>query len=392
MSDPSTLLQTGPLRRSRTLSDSARPLMALATRLRRSVAVEAEHMQQGLVVGVGRFERELAEADWSERDISAASYLLCAWVDELVADTPWASAGPGLLQRFHGETQAGDKLLRLLSHLAEKPQDNRALLELFHACLSLGLTGPLAFSPDGAQRLATLRARLYQVLPQAPTDTPAAIAPAWHSAVADLPPPVQRRKVVALLLGFSLLLLAAYTTSHLVLAQRVDEVFVSLQQLAAPVDSAAAASAPVAMAALPAPPARLAPLLQGDVAAQRLLVRDERHRSVVSVPAASLFSGAQPRLTSDGRALLARVAAALAPLGGKLVVVGHTDGLDARSARLPSAWHQSFEWAREVAGGLARVLPAAQLSVEGAGSTPAAVPPSEAAGLPARRVDIVLYP
>ena len=259
MSDPSTLLQTGPLRRSRTLSDSARPLMALATRLRRSVAVEAEHMQQGLVVGVGRFERELAEADWSERDISAASYLLCAWVDELVADTPWASAGPGLLQRFHGETQAGDKLLRLLSHLAEKPKENRALLELFHACLSLGLTGPLAHSPEGAQRLATLRARLYQALPQAPgqtqADGPATVAPPWRNAVADLPPPLRRRKVVALLLGFSLLLLAAYTASRLVLASRVDQVFASLRQLATPAAGVATASAPVAAQAAAATPA-----------------------------------------------------------------------------------------------------------------------------------------
>ncbi|EHR71437.1 type IV / VI secretion system protein, DotU family [Burkholderiales bacterium JOSHI_001] len=387
MSDPSTLLQTGPLRRSRTLSDSARPLMALATRLRRSVAVEAEHMQQGLVVGVGRFERELAEADWSERDISAASYLLCAWVDELVADTPWASAGPGLLQRFHGETEAGDKLLRLLSHLAEKPKENRALLELFHACLSLGLTGPLAHSPDGAQRLATLRARLYQALPQAPADAPAPIAPPWRNAVTDLPPPVRRRKVVALLLAFSLLLLAGYTGSHLVLARRVDEVFASLQQLATPALVATAASAPVAAPTPPAP-ARLAPLLKAEVAAQRLLVRDERHRSVVSVPASQLFSGAQAQLSADGRALLTRVAAALAPLGGKLVVVGHTDGQDARSARLPSAWHQSFEWAREVSGALAGALPAAQLSVEGAGS----LADSAADSPPARRVDIVLYP
>ena len=49
----------------------------------------------------------------------------------------------GLLQRFHGERDGSDRVLRLLSRLAERPHENRALLELFHACLSLGLQGAL---------------------------------------------------------------------------------------------------------------------------------------------------------------------------------------------------------------------------------------------------------
>ena len=77
-------------------------------------------------------------------------------------------------------------------------------------------------------------------------------------------------------------------------------------------------------------------------------------------------------------------------LNGKIVVTGHTDGRDARTARLPSAWHQSFEWAREAAGGLARTLPLQRLAVEGAADFDDA--PAGASAPALRRVDIVLYP
>lgn len=376
MSDATTLLlaDAAPSAASRTLSDSARPLMALATRLKRAVAVEADNMRQGLVVAVGRFERDLAAAGWPERDISAASYLLCAWVDEMVADTPWGEHQPGLLQRFHGEPAGGDKLMKLLSHLASKPRENRALLELFHACLSLGLAGPLRSQPDAAQRLATLRERLYRALPEPPL----VLASPWRNAVAELPPPLRRRWVVAVLVGLGLAALLAYTTSHVVLGRRADQVFAGLQQLM---------PAPQA-APEPAAEPRLAGALAAEAAAGRLVVRDERHRSVLSVPAEVLFGTNGMRLSAQGEALLQRVGSVLAPLGGRLVVVGHTDGTDSRSARLPSAWHQSFEWAREVGVTLVRGLPQMRLAVEGAADS---VAPGEAA-LPRRRVDIVFYP
>ena len=115
-----------------------------------------------------------------------------------------------------------------------------------------------------------------------------------------------------------------------------------------------------------------------------------------SVPATSLFEGDSTQLASGAAPLLARVALALAAHPGKVLVIGHTDGSDRRSARLPSAWHQSYEWARETANGLGRTLAAERLTVEGAADSevpvlaPAASAPAPA--LPRRRVDIVLFP
>lgn len=399
-------------RLARALHDSARPLVVLASQLRRAVVDAPEGLKPALADAVQRFEHQLAFAGWDERGVSAASYLLCAWLDEVVADTPWGAGdggGAGLLQRFHGESGGGDRVLRLLSRLAERPQENRALLSLFHVCLSLGLHGHLqvnqanqANQPNAAGQggavgkpgpLEQLRARVYLALAQ---PVPA-LAPPWAPAVQAGAPPWRRRLALGALLALGGATLGVYTSSHLMLASQVDEVFASMQRLAAgPGGSAAAAAAAVsAGGAAPAPaaasavagPARLRPLLAADAAAGRLSVRDEPHRSTVSVPAAQLFDGAGTQPAPDAAALLARIGTALSAHGGKVVVVGHTDGSDRRSARLPSAWHQSFEWAREAANGLGRALPAQRLAIEGAADQE-----DPGATLPRRRVDIVLYP
>ncbi|HKX44249.1 MAG TPA: type VI secretion system protein TssL, partial [Burkholderiaceae bacterium] len=132
----------------------------------------------------------------------------------------------------------------------------------------------------------------------------------------------------------------------------------------------------------------LVPALAADRAAGRLLVSDEVHRSVVSVPADQLFGPGATQPTKAGTELLGRIAGALAGSAGKVLVIGHTDGADARTARLPSAWHQSYEWASETVEVLGRTLPPARLAAEGAADVDAGGIPSA----PRRRVDIVLYP
>lgn len=369
----------------RALQTSARPLITLATQLRRAVLDSPEGMKRALAGAVERFERELAAAGWDARGVAAASFVLCVWVDEVVADTPWGAGGATLLEQFHGEQDGSARVMRLLSRLAEQPKENQALLELFHACLSLGLTGQLRQRPEAASQLELLRTRLFMTLPKSAEAT---LSPPWHAAVQPARPAWRRHAWLAALLGVGVFALAVYTTTHLRLAARVDQVFASLQQFAARAPAAVSALPASASGPKAAPVARLAPLLAAEVAARRVAVADEAHRSVVSVPAEQLFESESTRLSADGKALLARIGTALAGQPGKVVVVGHTDGQDARSARLPSAWHQSFEWAREAAGALGTQLARDRVAIEGA----ADLDDGASATRARRRVDFVLYP
>jgi type VI secretion system protein ImpK len=168
----------------------------------------------------------------------------------------------------------------------------------------------------------------------------------------------------------------------------VDEVFASMQRLSPQAQPVAAAASDVA-APVADGPARLRAAMAGELRPDsRIVVRDEAHRSTVSIPADLLFDGGGTRLLSSAAPLLARIGTTLSVHPGKVVVIGHTDGTDRRSARLPSAWHQSYEWARETAGGLEQTLPAHRLAVEGAADQDA----GSASALPRRRIDIVLYP
>jgi type VI secretion system protein ImpK len=387
MSQPDAASPEAPdqARRTRALLSSARPLVAMATQLRRAAIGSPESTRRSLVAAVERFERELVAAGWDERGIVAASYVLCVWLDEVVADTPWGQGGEHLLEHFHGERDGGERVLRLASRLAERPEENAPLLELFHACLSLGLTGHLGSTREGPQQLEQLRLRVFHLLRR--DKGPTLLSPPWQAAAGPSPSIWQRHAGWAALTLLALLAVGVYTTARLSLASRADAVFVTMQHLGpTPAAAAPAVASPLRQEVV----RRLAPLLADDPARRSLTVRDEAHRSTVSIPAETLFERDSTRLSDSGGALLQRLGKVLGTLPGKVVVVGHTDGHDARTARLPSAWHVSYEWAREVGAGLGAALPAQRMAIEGAGELDELAPGTSA--LPPRRVDVVLYP
>ena len=378
--DPGSTLSPPPenAAQARALHAAARPLIAMATQLRHAVLDAPEGTKRALAAAIERFERDLAQAGWDGASIAAASYLLCVWVDEVVADTPWGAGGAGLLERFHGERDGSQRVLALLSRLAERPRENRALLELFHTCLSLGLTGALRGSPEAAPGVERLRSRVSRARPREGVQ----LAPPWRAAVPPATPVWKRRLWPGVLVLLGLVTLAVYTVSQLSLSARVDEVFASMQQIGAGTVPAAK-PAPVAAEA---GPVRLAALLADDALAGRLVVRDEVHRSVVSLPAETLFVSGSTQLASGSAALLDRVGAALAAQAGKVLVIGHTHGADPRTARPPSAWHQSYEWARKAANVRGRRVGTERLAIGGAAHMARATAGAR------RRVDIVLYP
>ena len=350
---------------ARALRAQALPLVALMAGLRDATPADPAALRHTLAAAVSRFEAEARAAGVAEAGVAAASYVLCAWGDEQFGAAPWGAGGAGLLQRFHGEAEGGDKLLRLLTRLAEKPREHRALLELFHTCLSLGLRARMGLDNRDHE---TLRSRVHLALQQV-APGPALVAP-WHCAAAAASPPRAPRVALPAVLLLGVLALGVYSASQLQLAARVDGVLASLQQL---VPASTATAVPVA--ATPTTPPRLASKLRDDIDAGRLSVRDEALRSVVVVGADALGDATGP---------LTRLGAALTKLPGKVLVVGYTDGSDPPTARTPSAWHQAMEWARGAADVLRPQLGDARLAVEARVDATAGAPP--------RRVEIVLFP
>lgn len=352
---------------ARALRAQTLPLVALMAGLRDATPADPAALRRSLAAAVSRFEADARVAGVDEASIAAASYVLCAWGDEQFGLAPWGAGGAGLLQHFHGEADCGDKLLRLLARLAEKPREHRALLELFHTCLSLGLRARMA---PGNRDHESLRARVHHTLQQV-APAPALAAP-WHCAAAAASPPRAPRAALPAVLLLGVLALGVYSAGQLLLAARVDGVLASLQQLMPARTATAARKAGTGTAV--APP-RLASRLGDDIAAGRLSVRDEALRSVIVVGADALPGASGP---------LTRLGSALAKQPGKVLVVGYTDGSDPPTARTPSAWHQAMEWAQGAADVLRPQLGDARLAVEARVDA--------TAGPPLRRVEIILFP
>ena len=302
----------------------------------------------------------------TKRSIAAASYVLCAWGDEQFDAAPWGAGGAGLLQHFHGEADGGDKLLRLLARLAEKPREHRALLELFHTCLSLGLRARTAIDRPRPRSPALARA------PRAATGGAGSGVGGPLALRAGGRPPAAG---------------AAHRVAGGPAARRAG--LGRLQRQPAAACRARRRRAGVFAAARAGTHRRRG---------CRARARRRRRRgwpprcATTSPPAAcrcatrrcAAWSWSAPTRCGDANGPLTRLGAALAKLPGKVLVVGYTDGSDPPTARTPSAWHQAMEWARGAADVLRPQVGDARLAVEARVDA--------AAGQPPRRVEIVLFP
>jgi type VI secretion system protein ImpK len=350
---------------------SARPLIALATQLRTAVPAKPAATGATLATAVETFERELTEAGCDARTVTAASYLLCVWLDEVIAPHAWAAATwptNSLLQRFHGEADGRTRVFQLLDRLVRQPDADRPLLELFYVCLSLGLQGRWQEAADGARQLAALRKRLAELLHLNAAPLTQALSARWQPAVPERKPGHARRLAVAGLMLIALGGLGVYTGSQWLLARQADQVFASLQGLERASRSDRRAAAPVTAAVVspvPQAPGRLASALAADLQAGQISVRDEAHRSAIALPADGLFQPDTTQVATAQLPLLERVAQALAGQGGRVVVTAYARQDAARSARLPSAAQLADEWARHVAQVLERRVPAGSVASVG---------------------------
>ncbi len=202
---------------------SARPLIFLATQLRSAVPAHPAESHKALADAVERLERDLTNAGFDARTVTAASYLLCVWLDEVIAPHAWAAPtwpASSLLLHFHQEADGRTRVFQLLDRLMQMPDADRPLLELFHVCLSLGLQGRWLDAPDGARQLAALRARLADLLHlrAAPLAEPLSIR--WKAALAERKPGQGRRMAVAGLMLVALSGLGVYSGSQWLLLGR----------------------------------------------------------------------------------------------------------------------------------------------------------------------------
>src|SRR6188768_1628764 len=374
------------------------PLVALANRLLLLVpqlratrqVPDPAALRTSLAQGIRDFAARAAAQGIAPERVMASRYVLCTMIDEAAADTPWGGSGVwgrhSLLAMFHNETEGGEKVFQLMARLAEKPAENRDLLELIYAAITLGFEGRYRVIENGRAQLDAVRDRLAQILKKERGDYSHALAEHWQGQ------PVKRATTLswlplAVAAGLAaLLLVGTYWALSSSLESRSDPVFGDIQGLRL--------TPPVVVAPQPAPKPRLAQFLQPDIKANLVRVSDEIDRSVVTIRGDGTFATGSATLLPEREALMGRIADALALVVGNVLVTGHTDNQPiARSARFPSNWHLSDERARNVRDLLvAHKVAPDRIRAEGRADAEPVVPNDTATNRALnRRVEVTLF-
>jgi type VI secretion system protein ImpK len=286
---------------------------------------------------------------------------------------------------FHNETGGGQKVFQLMAKLAENPAANRDLLELIYAALCLGFEGRYRVVDGGRAQLEAVRERLAQIIAKERGAYAPALAQNWAGVSR------QRRAMLGWLplwvtLASLLLLLAlAYAGLSRQLNAASDPVYRGVLELSL--------APPMPAVKIAAPKPRLAQFLANEIKAQLITVRDEVDRSVITVRGDGLFAPAGATLSTDRETLMMRLAAALAQVGGAVLVTGHTDSTPIRTALYPSNWHLSEERAKSVKRLLVdNGVVAERVSADGrADGEPVAANDSAANRALNRRVEITVF-
>jgi type VI secretion system protein ImpK len=327
---------------------AASPLLSLVPQLRVGRLPDPAALRSTLVESIRRFEARARADGVRSENVLAARYILCTFLDETCASTPWGGSGvwakQSLLVTFHSETWGGEKFFQLLAKLAETPQANRDLLELMHVCMALGFKGRYHAIDNGQAQVDALRERLFHILRQQRGEPEKEYSPHWRGA------PTRRALLsvlpiwsVAAVVGVVLLLV--YLALSWALNRKSDPLFTRIGNIRGPVLSVAAPPPPPKLAEKPRLSGFLLPEIQQDLVA----VRDLADRSIVTIKGDGFFQPGSDRITDRVLPLLQRISEALNSVPGKVLITGHTDSRPIRSARFPSNWHLSQARAESVA-------------------------------------------
>jgi type VI secretion system protein ImpK len=297
---------------------AADTVLTLASQLRASRVVgDLASLREQLKLALREFKAR-ARADGSTAERAAqATTILAALLDQVVTSMPWGADTGWQALGSPAATSAG-------------------MLELIAVALAMGFDGR-APSTDVAQ-LEALRSQVTRPLPNSSASA-AGLSPQWRRAVARGPVLADWLPLWVSGLAAAALLAVLFFGLRISLGAKSDHLYARIAAL-----KVAESTAP----RLAAPTPRLGGLLEAQVAAHELTVRDEIDRSIIVIREAQLFTPGNATLAPAAGAVLQPVAAALQREPGHVEVLGHTDGTLVPSARYPSEWELSVARAHAV--------------------------------------------
>ena len=373
---------------------AANPVLVVVAQIRHTLRhPDPDGLRSGLRESLDAFEREARAAGSSEEVLAAASYALCALLDESAVSTPWGAgwARAGLLAERHADADGENGFFELLEKHAADPAGNLALLEFLYVCLALGFEGRYRAAPNGREELSALVVRLLDQIRQQHAPYDGELSGRWRGVAAPAARSSAGLALWAVGAGAALILSVLYIAYSFSLGGLSDPAARDLAQLKVPVRAGATppgAAHPATGLATP----RIQEQLTAEIARGEVAVTDAAGLSTIVVRSDRLFASGSARLEAEVAPVILRIAEALDRVPGSVLVTGHTDDVPIRTARFPSNWELSTERAASVVRLMAgKLKEPGRLRAEGlADSDPVAANDSAANRARNRRVTIIL--
>jgi type VI secretion system protein ImpK len=367
------------VRASNPITQAAVPLLILLGRLRQMVVeMDAVPLMQHVARTIGEVEKKLLAASIPDEQVQIAKYALCATADDIVQNLPgtdkhiWLQHS--MLAQFFGVRTSGIGFFDKIHQLTSNPTVYYNLLELLHACLSLGFEGQYRGAAGGDIELQRVRRDVYTTLRTIKPREADEISPRWRGLdikARGLGGGIPVWAIAAFLLAAMAVL---FLMLRFNLSSDADAVAEALVRLHPPggvqierkvFEPLTPAEAPVSTTQLERIRAALAPEISRGLVA----VDAVGDFIVVRINNLLLFDSGSADVRTDFTQLGQRIATVLNKEPGNINIVGHTDNVKLKiSNRFKSNFDLSVKRAQNVATVLSPLLDnASRLAVAGKG-------------------------
>jgi type VI secretion system protein ImpK len=331
------------------ITAAAAPLLILLGRLRLMIIdMHAVPLMNHVATMIREFEKKVLESGVPREDAMVAKYALCGTADDIVQNLPGTDRHVWLqysmLAQFFQVRTSGVGFFEELNKILANPAAKYDLLELMHACLSLGFEGQYRGMAGGDRELQKVRRDVYEALRRVKARADDDISPRWQGMTKLMRNMGDRIPLWAIAAGVAGLLVGAYFLFRFLISTDGDALADKLLALNpdGQITLERAAFVPFAGPDFTktAQLDRIRGALAEEIAAGGLGVDTKGNYIVIEINNLLLFDSGKADVKPEFQTIAQRIAAALNPEPGPINITGHTDNVKLRKT---NAFKSNYE-------------------------------------------------
>jgi type VI secretion system protein ImpK len=340
------------------LMRAAASLLLLLGRLRASLArAGAGQLMDQVAQAIQQFEIDAKAGGAPTDQVETAKYALAATADDIVQNLPsedsriWTQYS--MLVRFFNERMGGVRFFQELDRAKQNPALNLGLLEVMHACLSLGFEGVYRAS-GGPGALQGIRRDLYETIRRAQPKQIEELSPHWRGQNISLAGSRFQVPVWSFAAAAGVILLGAYLVLRNLLSGQAEALALAMAQIHPDTEITIARETAVKP---PPDPARrpstqlerIRAALAKEILAGKVDADQSATTIFIRIGSLVLFPSSGAKVSDSFAPIGAKIAAALDREPGPINVDGYTDSDPIHTLQFPSNFELSEARAKSVA-------------------------------------------